>query len=384
MKTRFLSVCVLILCIPAAAALAQKDNKDAKPAKFPADKVNAALNQARAATAEKRFEDSEALMLQVTQTYPQLALPWVELGNAQMGLKKYPEAETSFKMALGMKPEAANGAGQAMAAPAPEKSSEAGGNAGGLPPLGGGSGGSAGGAAGGLPPIGGGNASALPPLGGGSGASAGGAAGGLPPLGGGNASALPPIGGGSAGGLPPIGGGSAGGLPPIGGGNAGGLPPIGGGSAKALAPLGAANSNGPPRPPQVLGAAYASLGEVYAHEGKIAEAQAAFDEATRMLPSEAPQYRSNETLVFFQTGHGDAEFAAAKQAIALNPGSSYLYYFEGQALVSQATIDPKTQKLMLPPECVEAFQKYLKIDPNGRFAADIRGILAAGGVAAGK
>jgi len=251
-------------------------------------------------------------MLQVTQSYPGLALPWIELGNAQMGLKKYPEAEISFKMALGLKPDAAKNAGQASNAPAQEKTSQA---------------------------------------------------------------------GSSAGGLPPLGGSSAGGLPPLGGGSTGGLAPLGGSSAGGLAPLGVSSGNGPPRPPQVSGAAYASLGEVYAHEGKIAEAQAAFDEATKMLPSEAAQYRSNETLVFFQTGQADAQFAAAKQAIALNPQSSYLYYFEGQALVARATIDPKTQKLILPPECAEAFQKYLKIDPNGRFAADIRGILAAAGVA---
>ena len=301
MKLRFLCLCVLLLSIPAAPALAQPDKK---PAKFPGDKVNAALNQARAATAEQRYHDSEALMLQVTQAFPQLALPWVELGNAQMGLKKYSDAEISFKMALGMKPDAAKGAGQASNASAQEKTTGA---------------------------------------------------------------------GSSAGGLAPLGGASAGGLPPLGGASTGGLPPLGG-----------ASSNGPPRPPQVSGAAYASLGEVYAHEGRIAEAQAAFDEATKMLPSEAAHYRSNETLVFFQTGQSDAQLAAAKQAIALNPQSSYLYYFEGQALVGQATIDPKSQKLILPPECAEAFQKYLKIDPNGRFAADIRGILAAAGVAPGK
>lgn len=333
MKVRLIYLCVLLLSIPATPVSAQQEKK---PAKFPGDKVNAALNQARAANAEQRYQDAETVMLQVTQSFPQLALPWIELGNAQLGLKKYPDAEISFKMAIGMKPDATKGSGQASGAPTQEKASEAGGSTGGLAPLGG------------------------------------------SPAGG-----LPPLGGGSAGGLPPPGGSSAGGLPPVGG-SGGGLAPLGGGAPGGPAPLGSSSSSGPPRPPQVLGAAYASLGEVYAHEGRIAEAQAAFDAATKMLPSEAAHYRSNETLVFFQTGHSDAEFAAAKQAIALNPESSYLYYFEGQALVGEATIDPKTQKLILPPECAEAFQKYLKIDPNGRFAADIRGILAAAGVGAGK
>ena len=35
---------------------------------------------------------------------PELIVPWVELGLAQLGLKKYPEAENSFKMAISTAP----------------------------------------------------------------------------------------------------------------------------------------------------------------------------------------------------------------------------------------------------------------------------------------
>ncbi|HKF48444.1 MAG TPA: tetratricopeptide repeat protein [Terracidiphilus sp.] len=64
--------------------------------------VNAALVAARKATAEKRFADSEALMEKVTASDPNLVPPWVELGLAQLGLKKYDSAEKSFKLALGI------------------------------------------------------------------------------------------------------------------------------------------------------------------------------------------------------------------------------------------------------------------------------------------
>ena len=45
-------------------------------------------------------------MAKVTADNSKLILPWVELGLAQLGLKKYPEArENSFKMALGIDPD---------------------------------------------------------------------------------------------------------------------------------------------------------------------------------------------------------------------------------------------------------------------------------------
>jgi hypothetical protein len=58
-----------------------------------------------------------------------------------------------------------------------------------------------------------------------------------------------------------------------------------------------------------------------------------------------------------------------------------LYYFKGQALVSKATIDPSTQKMILPPGCAESYQKYLELEPNGQFSADAKGVLTGAGVA---
>ncbi len=130
-------------------------------------------------------------------------------------------------------------------------------------------------------------------------------------------------------------------------------------------------------PPDAKGTCYASLGEIYAHEGKVKEAQAAFDNAVSAFPSQAAQYRHNEAVVFYATGHSDEQLAAAEQAISVDPARAANYYFKAQALVTKATVDPKTQKMVLPPGCAEAFQKYLQLDPNGPNAQDARGILAA-------
>lgn len=315
MKALFLCLCILLLSISAAPAFAQQEKKDEKLQK----NVNAALMEARTASAEQRFQDSETLMLQVTQNNPKLVLPWIELGKAQLGLKKYAEAEKSFKIALGVKPATENAAPQPPAASAPDKTSD---------------------------------------------------------LVEQYIRSLPqPVG--SSSGLPPLGGGS-GGVPPLGG--AASSPASVGESANSLPSVGGSSHNGQTLPPQILGPIYASLGEVYAHEGNVAEAQAAFDEAVKEFPAEAADYRSNETIVFFQVGQGDAELDAVKQAIALDPERSSLYYFEGQALLGKSTLDPKTQRLILLPECVAAFKKYLKIAPNGRLATDVRGILKSAGV----
>ena len=56
-----------------------------------------------------------------------------------------------------------------------------------------------------------------------------------------------------------------------------------------------------------------------------------------------------------------------------------MYYFKGQALVAKATVDPKTQKMILPPGCAEAYQKYLSLDPKGPYSADAKAILSAVG-----
>jgi tetratricopeptide (TPR) repeat protein len=69
------------------------------------------------------------------------------------------------------------------------------------------------------------------------------------------------------------------------------------------------------------------------------------------------------------------------KAIALDPTRAALYYFKAQALVSKATIDPQTQKMVLAPGCAEAYQKYLELEPNGPYAADAKGVLSGAGIA---
>jgi tetratricopeptide (TPR) repeat protein len=239
--------------------------------------VNGDVLAARAATRDKRYSDAEALMLKDTAQKPELILPWMELGLAQMGLKKYPEAEVSFKTALGIDTKSlqVQHSSDFYQADTPQTTHASRNTAGGEV---------------------------------------------------------------------------------------------------------VAEQN---RTPEIKGVGYSSLGEIYIRTKRIPEAEAAFDTAVKANPSQAALYLRNETIFFFQTGNADGQLAAAEKGIAIDPTRAMLYYFKGQALASKATVDP-TGKMLLPPGCAEAYQKYLQLEPNGQFANDSKSFLTAAGVPPGK
>lgn len=128
--------------------------------------------------------------------------------------------------------------------------------------------------------------------------------------------------------------------------------------------------------PSNQGMAYSALGEIYARTGKIPESDAAYDSAAKAFPIGAAGYYKNEAVIFSNLGNGDASVAAADKAIAIDPTLAIAYYLKGQGLIQKATIDSATGKMILPPGCADAYQKYLDLDPKGLFANDVRGILA--------
>ena len=65
-------------------------------------------------------------------------------------------------------------------------------------------------------------------------------------------------------------------------------------------------------------------------------------------------------------------------------GKTTLAYTAGKRLgrdvyILQATVDPKTQRIVLPPDCTEAYQKYLALAPTGPYAGEVKGILDQAG-----
>jgi tetratricopeptide (TPR) repeat protein len=126
--------------------------------------------------------------------------------------------------------------------------------------------------------------------------------------------------------------------------------------------------------PQVQGLADSGLGEIYARTGKVPEANAAYDAATKANPTQAGFYLKNEAVIFFQTGNADAQAAAADEAIKADPTQPIPYYLKGQGLIAKATVDA-SGKYVLPPGCAEAYQKYLDLAPTGPYAGEVKAIL---------
>jgi tetratricopeptide (TPR) repeat protein len=132
----------------------------------------------------------------------------------------------------------------------------------------------------------------------------------------------------------------------------------------------------------VLASAYDALGETLVMEGKIPEAQAAYDGAAQVAvkiappsPKNAAQYYTNEAIMMDRIGNIDAVVAAADKATAADPDKAVAYYLKGKALINKATVDAKG-KIVAPPGCAEAYQKYLELAPDGPFANDAKSVLA--------
>jgi tetratricopeptide (TPR) repeat protein len=127
--------------------------------------------------------------------------------------------------------------------------------------------------------------------------------------------------------------------------------------------------------PEAAAAGYNQLGQTYAKMGNAKDSADAYEMAAKAMPANASMYYFNEAATLYNAGKLPEAGAAADKAIAADPKKADAYYIKGQALIPQATVDPKTQKIVAPPGCVEAYQQYLELAPDGPHAADVKGIL---------
>ncbi len=128
--------------------------------------------------------------------------------------------------------------------------------------------------------------------------------------------------------------------------------------------------------PEIQAAADNSLGEALAAKGQVADAAAAYDAAAKVAPANAGMYYTNEAIIMDRNGKTEETVAAADKATAADPNRAIAYYLKGKALITKASVDPKTGKIIAPPGCAEAYQKYLDLQPNGPFAPEIKSIMA--------
>jgi tetratricopeptide (TPR) repeat protein len=127
--------------------------------------------------------------------------------------------------------------------------------------------------------------------------------------------------------------------------------------------------------PDVLGVYYQNLGAALTKSGKIKEGQDAYDMSAKTNPAAAANMYYNDAANLYNLGKMEDAAAAAEKAIAADPKKPEPYYIKAQGLVQKATVDDKTKKVVLPPGCLEAYQEYLELAPDGPHAQEIKDIL---------
>jgi len=135
------------------------------------------------------------------------------------------------------------------------------------------------------------------------------------------------------------------------------------------------NSTSKKPSPENLAVYYLNLGQAQGKAGNLTEAGAAYEMAAKTSPAMAAGAYYNESVVFYTANKLPEAEAAADKAIAADPKRADAFYIKAQSLVPGAKEDPATHKFVLPPGCLEAYQEYLALAPDGPHAAEVKELL---------
>lgn len=124
-----------------------------------------------------------------------------------------------------------------------------------------------------------------------------------------------------------------------------------------------------------LAAYYNNLGEALGRSGKGEDAVKAYTKAAELNPEGAAGYYYNAGAVLTNVGKVDDAIAAFDKSIAADPTKADAYYQKGVNLMGKATL--QGDKTIPAPGTVEAFQKYLELQPNGPNAQTAKDLLAS-------
>jgi tetratricopeptide (TPR) repeat protein len=122
---------------------------------------------------------------------------------------------------------------------------------------------------------------------------------------------------------------------------------------------------------------HANLALSFAKLGKTQEAEQEFEKSVALDPPNAATSWLNFGIVLYNSNRLAEAVVPLKKATALNPKNADAWYLLGASML--ATIDTKQvgEKLtyIIQPGTVEAYQKYLELEPNGVHANDARAAL---------
>ena len=125
-------------------------------------------------------------------------------------------------------------------------------------------------------------------------------------------------------------------------------------------------------------ATYMQLGTDLAEVGKIPEASAACDKISAVgnppaIATQGACYR-NVAVVLMNGRKPAAAVAPLQKTTVLNPNDALAWKLLGDALSSNITTKDENGRIIyvIPPGAIEAYQKYLQLEPNGVYAGQVK------------
>lgn len=119
---------------------------------------------------------------------------------------------------------------------------------------------------------------------------------------------------------------------------------------------------------------YNNMGNALAKMGKFDEAMAAYEKSATLDPANAGQAYRNAGIVLFDANKMKESVAPLKKATEIDPNNADGWFLLGRSLANlmESKLVGDKIEAILQPGTVEAYQKYLELAPNGRFAADAK------------
>ena len=126
--------------------------------------------------------------------------------------------------------------------------------------------------------------------------------------------------------------------------------------------------------PQIEASYHMNLALMYALAGKMENATLETKKAAELNPATGSKAYFNLGATLVNAGKAEEAIGAFQKAIEIDPSNAEALYQMGISLMSKAQITPEG-KTIPAPGTVEAFQKYLQLQPDGPNAATAKNMI---------
>ena len=132
----------------------------------------------------------------------------------------------------------------------------------------------------------------------------------------------------------------------------------------------------PKADPQTVASYHMNMGIIHGISGKMEDASSEIKKSAELNPANASQAYYNLGAILVNSGKSAEAVEAFKKSAEANPKNADAQYQLGISLTGMASVTPDG-KTIPAPGTVEAFQKYLELAPDGKYAAQAKGMIEA-------